>query len=51
VPLTGDLCEEGTFYTDHPEGQYQGEQMLMELQAKIEKDYRTKAPADIDVIQ
>ena len=51
VPLTGDLCEEGGFYTDHPEGSYKGEQMLIELQARIEKEYRTKAPADIDVIQ
>jgi hypothetical protein len=50
-PLTGDLCEEGAFYVDHPDGLYQGEQMLSELQAKIEKDYRARPPGDVDVIQ
>ncbi len=46
---TGDLCEEGAFSTDHPEGIYKGEQELVELQAEIEKKYRARAPADLMV--
>jgi hypothetical protein len=47
VPTDGDQCEEGTFYSNHAVGTYAGEDMLGELQAKIEADYRTKAPADL----
>ena len=47
LPTDGDLCEEGTFYTDHPEGQAKAETELMELQDYIDANYRTKAPADL----
>ncbi|MBL9004501.1 MAG: hypothetical protein JNJ46_09655 [Myxococcales bacterium] len=40
----GDLCEEGGFYTDHPLGTYKGEQMLIELDAALRKQYRLKEP-------
>ncbi|MDB4964520.1 MAG: hypothetical protein JWN44_209 [Myxococcales bacterium] len=50
LPTNGDLCEEGTFYTDHPEGTAKGESELMELQDYIDQNYRTKAPADFPVV-
>jgi S-formylglutathione hydrolase FrmB len=49
VPATGDLCEEGTFYTNHPDGTAQMETGLMQLQAIIEQKFRVKAPADVMV--
>jgi hypothetical protein len=51
LPITGDLCEEGTFYTDHPQGTAQAESELIELQAYIDANYRTKTPADIQITQ
>ena len=47
LPTDGDLCEEGTFYTDHPEGDAKAMTELMELEAYIDANYRTKAPADL----
>jgi hypothetical protein len=44
----GDRCEEGGFYTDHGAGSYQGEQMLIELDALLRSQYRLKAPAEIE---
>ncbi|HXU72838.1 MAG TPA: hypothetical protein VN947_26140 [Polyangia bacterium] len=49
LPTDGDLCEEGTFYTDHPEGDAQAESELMQLEDYIDANYRTKAPADVEV--
>lgn len=51
LPVAGDLCEEGTFYTDHPEGTAKAETELMELQDYIDANYRTKQPADIQITQ
>jgi hypothetical protein len=51
LPDGGDMCEEGGFYTNHPDGLYHGEDQLIELQQVIESKYRTKAPADIEVMQ
>lgn len=51
LPTTGDLCEEGTFYTDHPEGTAQAESELIELEDFIDQNYRTKAPADVEVTE
>jgi hypothetical protein len=42
----GDLCEEGAFYVDHPDGVYKGSKMLDELEAVISAEYRTRAPED-----
>jgi hypothetical protein len=47
LPTTGDLCEEGTFYTDHPEGTAKGETILDELQDYIDANYRTTPPGDV----
>ncbi|HEX9105056.1 MAG TPA: hypothetical protein VF997_22750, partial [Polyangia bacterium] len=47
LPTTGDLCEEGTFYTDHPEGDTKAETELMELEDYIDANYRTRPPADV----
>ena len=47
LATTGDLCEEGGFYTDHPEGSYLGETMLSELEAEITSKYRARPPADL----
>jgi hypothetical protein len=47
LPTDGDLCEEGTFYTDHFEGAAKGETILGELEAYIDQNYRTKAAADL----
>ena len=37
LPTDGDLCEEGTFYTDHPEGTAKGQMILTELEALIDQ--------------
>jgi hypothetical protein len=47
LPTDGDLCEEGAFYVDHPDGLYKGAKMLEELDAKISADYRTRGPEDV----
>jgi hypothetical protein len=47
LPTDGDLCEEGTFYTEHPDGTAQSETILEELQAHIDQSYRTAQPADL----
>lgn len=49
VDAAGDLCEEGGFYTDHPEGPYQGEGMIEELDAYLRKQYRLRPPAEVEV--
>jgi hypothetical protein len=49
LPTDGDLCEEGTFYAEHPEGTAKGETILSELQAYVDANYRTKAPEDVAV--
>ncbi len=51
LPPDGDLCEEGTFYGDHPDGTAKAEQQLLELQTIIEAKYRTRAAADVTVTQ
>lgn len=51
LPTNGDLCEEGTFYTDHPDGTAKAETELIELQNYIDSAYRTKQPADIPITQ
>lgn len=51
LPTDGDLCETGTFYTDHPEGTAKAEAELMELQDFIDTMYRTRPPADVAVTQ
>lgn len=51
LPTDGDVCEEGTFYTEHPEGDVQAETELKELQDYIDANYRTKAPADVEVTE
>jgi hypothetical protein len=47
----GDLCEEGAFYTNHPEGKYQGEDMILQLEDEIDAKYRTRPPADVTVTE
>jgi hypothetical protein len=47
LPAGGDQCEEGTFYTEHPEGDAQEETELMDLEDYIDANYRTKMPADL----
>jgi hypothetical protein len=49
LPTDGDLCEEGTFYTDHPEGTAKSEMILDELQQLIDSTYRTSMPADVSL--
>jgi hypothetical protein len=51
VDPAGDLCETGAFYTDHPEGPYNGEKIIIDLQAEIESKYRTRKAEDIAVEQ
>ncbi len=51
LPTSGDLCEEGTFYTEHPEGDVQAESELIELQDYIDTTYRTKAAADLPFVE
>jgi hypothetical protein len=46
LPLTGDLCEEGTFYTDHADGAAKAEAQLIELESLVEQTYRVKAAED-----
>jgi hypothetical protein len=47
----GDQCEEGGFYSNHPDGTYQGADELLQLQDIIDGKYRTKAAADVEVVQ
>lgn len=49
VPVQGDLCEEGAFYSNHPQGTYQGEDLLQELDDYLSKTYRVRAPAEVEV--
>ncbi len=51
LPMTGDLCEEGAYYTDHPTGAYQGSTQLLELEDLIESKYRVKAAADLPYVE
>jgi hypothetical protein len=48
---TGDLCEEGTFYTDSvvPGSSAQMEKMFLELSTLIDSTYRTKPAADVQI--
>lgn len=46
LPGEGDLCEEGTFYTDHPQGAYQGDSMLEQLDDYLRKNYRLREPEE-----
>jgi hypothetical protein len=47
LPTDGDLCEEGTFYTDHAEGTAKSETILQELEAYIDQSYRTEPAGDV----
>lgn len=49
LPTSGDLCEEGGFYADHPSGTYQGESMLDELDGLLRTMYRLREPSEQDV--
>ena len=49
LPAEGDRCEGGAFYTDHPEGTYQGESMIQELDAELRKKFRLREPAMLEV--
>ena len=49
LPTDGDLCEEGTFYTDHPAGAYKGESLIDELDAYLRKTYRLREPEVVAV--
>jgi hypothetical protein len=51
LPTTGDVCEEGTFYTDHPDGDVKASSELIELQDYIDANYRTKTPTDVPVVE
>ncbi len=46
LPGEGDLCEEGTFYTDHPQGAFQGDSMLEQLDEHLRNNYRTREPEE-----
>jgi hypothetical protein len=49
--LGADGCEQGTFYADSPAGTTaQAESQLLELMDIIDRDYRTKLPEDVEVI-
>ena len=51
LSLTGDRCEQGTFYVDAPDQQSsaQMETLLLELIDEIDKKYRTRAPEELQV--
>ncbi len=49
LPTDGDLCEEGTFYTDHADGPAKMEQGWLELESHIEANYRTLPEGDVMV--
>ncbi len=51
LPTTGDLCEEGTFYAEHPEGTAKAESELIALQDFIDANYRTRPAADVAVTE
>lgn len=46
---TGDLCEEGAFYTNHPEGLYEGEDEVLKIQDQMASMYRVRPEADVTV--
>ena len=46
LPGEGDLCEEGTFYTDHPQGSFLGDSMLEQLDAYLRANYRLREPSE-----
>ncbi|MCS6911950.1 MAG: hypothetical protein RMK29_10435 [Myxococcales bacterium] len=48
LPAWGDLCETGAFYTNHPEGTYQGEDLLEELHAYLARHHRLREPAEVE---
>ena len=45
LPGEGDLCEEGTF-TDHPQGAFQGDSMLEQLDEHLRNNHRTREPEE-----
>jgi S-formylglutathione hydrolase FrmB len=53
IPLaaTGDQCEQGTFYLDSPVSGVTAkmETLMLELMDHIDKTYRTRKPADVEV--
>ncbi len=53
VPLkkTGDRCEQGTFYLDTPRNGSTAkmETLLLELSDHLDKTYRTKKPAEVEI--
>ena len=53
IPLTqtGDLCERGTFYLDSPRKGTTAkmETLLLELADHLDKTYRTKKPAEVEI--
>jgi hypothetical protein len=49
LPTSGDLCETGAFYAEHPTGDYLGETMLSELDTYLRTQYRLLPPADVMV--
>jgi hypothetical protein len=49
LPVDGDVCEEGTFYTDHPAGTYQGESLLQQLDTYLRQTYRLREPEVVEV--
>ena len=52
VPAGGDGCEGGTFYMDAPAGGLaRMETNLLELMDYIDANFRTKAPATLDVVK
>jgi hypothetical protein len=46
---TGDLCEEGQFYTEHADGTAKMETGIVEIQTFIEQNYRVTPPGDVMV--
>jgi hypothetical protein len=51
IPMMGDLCETGAYYTNHPDGTYRGEDQLIELETLIESKYRVRPEVDKMVVQ
>lgn len=49
LSMDGDRCEGGAFYTNHPEGAYQGETMIQELDGYLRTKFRLKEPATLEV--
>lgn len=46
LPQAGDRCETGSFYTDHRDGIYRGQQMFLELDEHMRRAYRVRAPME-----